>query len=133
MNHSSNEVKQLMARASTLVGRAECAGVRGAGADVLRALLPALVNGTKEKNTYVRANAEIALRAVLRLPHDDTFHQVTDTRTHTHTRTRTHTHTHAHAYMRNLNLFRNFVQPNVIIVFFFFIWHKFLNSIFRIR
>lgn len=78
MNHSSNEVKQLMARASTAVGRAEVlrAEAGGAGADVLRALLPALVNGTKEKNTYVRANSEIALRAVLRLPHDDTFHQV---------------------------------------------------------
>lgn len=75
MNHSSNEVKQLMARASTLVGREGCVGTRGAGADVLRALLPALVNGTKEKNTYVRANAEIALRAVLRLPQDETFHQ----------------------------------------------------------
>ncbi|XP_075992954.1 lethal (3) 80Fj [Anticarsia gemmatalis] len=73
MNHSSNEVKQLMARASTLLGRGAALG-GGGGADVLRALLPALVNGTKEKNTYVRANAEIALRAVLRLPHDEQFH-----------------------------------------------------------
>ena len=78
MNHNNNEVKQLMARASTVVGRAEVVvpAVGGAGADVLRALLPALVNGTKEKNTYVRANSEIALRAVLRLPHDENFHQV---------------------------------------------------------
>lgn len=76
MNHSSNEVKQLMARACTLAGRAGALHARGPGADVLRALLPALVNGTKEKNTYVRANSEIALRAVLRLPQDDTFHQV---------------------------------------------------------
>ncbi|CAK1582375.1 unnamed protein product [Parnassius mnemosyne] len=68
MNHSSNEVKQLMARASSLVGRE-------AAPDVLRVLLPALVNGTKEKNTYVRANAELALRTVLRLPHDPAFHQ----------------------------------------------------------
>ncbi|XP_047528363.1 eIF-2-alpha kinase activator GCN1 [Vanessa atalanta] len=75
MNHSSNEVKQLMARACTLVGREGALQARGAGADVLRALLPALVNGTKEKNTYVRANSEIALRAVLRLPQDDAFHQ----------------------------------------------------------
>ncbi|XP_032513752.2 stalled ribosome sensor GCN1 isoform X1 [Danaus plexippus] len=75
MNHSSNEVKQLMARACTLVGRAGCADTRGPGADVLRALLPALVNGTKEKNSYVRANAEIALRAVLRLTQDDSFYQ----------------------------------------------------------
>ncbi|CAH2086956.1 unnamed protein product [Euphydryas editha] len=75
MNHSNNDVKQLMARACTLVGRAGALEARGAGVDVLRALLPALVNGTKEKNTYVRANSEIALRAVLRLQHDDTFHQ----------------------------------------------------------
>ncbi|KAM3961855.1 lethal (3) 80Fj [Aphomia sociella] len=74
MNHSSNEVKQLMASASALVGRdvrpASCGG-----GELLRALLPALVNGTKEKNTYVRANSELALRAVLRLPHDDQFLQ----------------------------------------------------------
>lgn len=76
MNHSSNEVKQLMARACTLVGRSGALAARGAGADVLRALLPALVNGTKEKNTYVRSNSEIALRAVLRLPQDEAFHQV---------------------------------------------------------
>lgn len=75
MNHPSNEVKQLMARAATLLGRGGV--LRGAHAhDTLRALLPALVNGTKEKNTYVRANAEIALRAVLQLPHDDDFHKV---------------------------------------------------------
>ncbi|RVE41439.1 hypothetical protein evm_013909 [Chilo suppressalis] len=43
---------------------------RRGGADLLRALLPALVNGTKEKNTYVRANSELALRALLRLPHE---------------------------------------------------------------
>lgn len=76
MNHSSNEVKQLMARASSMLGREAPLGAGGASADVLRALLPALVNGTKEKNTYVRANAESALRAVLRLPQDEQFHLV---------------------------------------------------------
>ncbi|CAB3252124.1 unnamed protein product [Arctia plantaginis] len=79
MNHTSNEVKQLMARACTLLGRSRALGegpvsAGAPAADVLRALLPALVNGTKEKNTYVRANAEIALRAVLRLLNDETFH-----------------------------------------------------------
>lgn len=74
MNHSSNEVKQLMARASAMLGRE--APLEACGGELLRALLPALVNGTKEKNTYVRANSELALRAVLRLPHDDHFHQV---------------------------------------------------------
>ncbi|XP_063377694.1 stalled ribosome sensor GCN1 [Cydia fagiglandana] len=74
MNHSNNEVKQLMARASTMLGRS--GALRGArGPDALRPLLPALVNGTKEKNTYVRANAELALRAVLCLQNDDTFHK----------------------------------------------------------
>ncbi|XP_013182147.1 PREDICTED: translational activator GCN1 isoform X1 [Papilio xuthus] len=73
MNHSSNEVKQLMARASALLGRE--APLEACGGELLRALLPALVNGTKEKNTYVRANSELALRAVLRLPHDEHFHQ----------------------------------------------------------
>ncbi|XP_059061266.1 LOW QUALITY PROTEIN: stalled ribosome sensor GCN1 [Achroia grisella] len=73
MNHPSNEVKQLMASASAVVGRE--AAAEGNGGELLRALLPALVNGTKEKNTYVRANSELALRHVLRLPHDERFHQ----------------------------------------------------------
>uniref|UniRef100_A0A2A4IWR9 Uncharacterized protein n=1 Tax=Heliothis virescens TaxID=7102 RepID=A0A2A4IWR9_HELVI len=76
MNHPSNEVKQLMARAASMLGRSAPLAASGPGAELLRALLPALVNGTKEKNTYVRANAEIALRAVLRLPHDEQFHLV---------------------------------------------------------
>nr|XP_049695154.1 eIF-2-alpha kinase activator GCN1 [Helicoverpa armigera] len=74
MNHPSNEVKQLMARAASMLGREAPLSASGPGAELLRALLPALVNGTKEKNTYVRANAEIALRAVLRLPQDEQFH-----------------------------------------------------------
>lgn len=77
MNHSSNEVKQLMARAAVVVGRDVTVGGPAGAADVLRALLPALVNGTKEKNTYVRANSELALRAVLRLPTDELHAQVT--------------------------------------------------------
>ncbi|XP_038215346.1 eIF-2-alpha kinase activator GCN1 [Zerene cesonia] len=72
MNHNSNEVKQLMARAAAALGGALRAG---GPAELLRALLPALVNGTKEKNTLVRANAELALRALLRLPHDPAHHQ----------------------------------------------------------
>ncbi|XP_050665162.1 eIF-2-alpha kinase activator GCN1 isoform X1 [Leptidea sinapis] len=74
MNHTSNEVKQLMARACVVLGREGVLEAQGVAADVMRALLPALVNGTKEKNTYVRANSEIALRAVLRLPHEENFH-----------------------------------------------------------
>ncbi|XP_045491112.1 eIF-2-alpha kinase activator GCN1 [Colias croceus] len=81
MNHNSNEVKQLMARAAASLGGALRAdgpaggGPAGGPADLLRALLPALVNGTKEKNTLVRANAELALRALLRLPHDPQHQQ----------------------------------------------------------
>ncbi|CAK1552697.1 unnamed protein product [Leptosia nina] len=74
MNHSSNDVKQLMARASVVLAR-DGLVPSGVGVDLLRALLPALVNGTKEKNTYVRANSELALRAVLRLPHDEQHYQ----------------------------------------------------------
>lgn len=75
MNHSSNEVKQLTARAVSLVAR-DCGAEVRWPPELLRAALPALVNGTKEKNTVVRANSEIALRAVLRLQQDDAHHQV---------------------------------------------------------
>ncbi|CAH3879772.1 unnamed protein product [Pieris brassicae] len=74
MNHGSNDVKQLMARASAVLGRGGVAP-EGPGAELLRALLPALVNGTKEKNTYVRANSELALRALLRLSHDEDHYE----------------------------------------------------------
>ncbi|GBP56848.1 eIF-2-alpha kinase activator GCN1 [Eumeta japonica] len=73
MNHTSNEVKQLTARVCTLLGR-EVEAPR-VPAELLRALVPALVNGTKEKNSYVRANSEIALRAVLHLRDGDNVHQ----------------------------------------------------------
>lgn len=75
MNHNSNDVKQLMARASAALGRGGVSA-EGPGAELLRALLPALVNGTKEKNTYVRANSELALRALLRLSHDEKHYEV---------------------------------------------------------
>lgn len=86
MNHSSNEVKQLVAAGCGAVGRetrlgagpgegAEAVVGAGPGAEVVRALLPALANGTKEKNSYVRAAAEVALRHVLRLHEDSNHHQ----------------------------------------------------------
>ncbi|KAJ8939613.1 hypothetical protein NQ318_012336 [Aromia moschata] len=43
--------------------------------DLLKLLLPTLVNGTKEKNVYVKANSEIALIAVLRLKDGDAMFQ----------------------------------------------------------
>ena len=44
---------------------------------LLKVLLPQLVNGTKEKNSAVRASCEVALVALLRLRHqgDDTQQQ----------------------------------------------------------
>lgn len=43
--------------------------------ELLRPLLPTLVNGTKEKNSVVKANSELALVAVLRLRQGDDFQQ----------------------------------------------------------
>lgn len=65
MNHSSNEVKQLTARTCSELGKQ--LGAEKIPTEVLRGMLPALVNGTKEKNAYVRADAELALRALLKL------------------------------------------------------------------
>ncbi|CAG0888179.1 unnamed protein product [Darwinula stevensoni] len=66
MNHSSNEVKQLVA---VVAGKlASCVpGGQPLPPEILRLLLPQLVNGTKEKNSAVRASSEAALVAVLRL------------------------------------------------------------------
>lgn len=69
MNHQSNEVKQMMARASGALGR------EADNPELLRAVLPALVNGTKEKNSYVRANAESSLRTLLRLHSEPDYFQ----------------------------------------------------------
>ncbi|XP_071447058.1 stalled ribosome sensor GCN1 [Hetaerina americana] len=74
MNHSSNEVKQLVARVCCFLARSMTTG-QPMYPDLLRLVLPTLVNGTKEKNTVVKANSEFALVAVLRLrePGDDTL------------------------------------------------------------
>ncbi|KAK0174572.1 hypothetical protein PV327_010330 [Microctonus hyperodae] len=73
MNHSNNEVKQLLARVCIHLAR----NIPPAqmSADLLKSLLPMLVNGTKEKNGYVKANSELALIAVLRLRDGDEEHQ----------------------------------------------------------
>ncbi|KAG8223949.1 hypothetical protein J437_LFUL003757 [Ladona fulva] len=74
MNHASNEVKQLVARVCCFLARSMPSG-KVMYPDLLRLVLPTLVNGTKEKNTVVKANSEFALVAVLRLrePGDDTL------------------------------------------------------------
>ncbi|KAK7871251.1 hypothetical protein R5R35_007540 [Gryllus longicercus] len=65
MNHASNDVKQLVARVCGWLGKT--LSPEKLSPEFLRAVLPMLVNGTKEKNSYVKANSEYALIAVLRL------------------------------------------------------------------
>lgn len=74
MNHANNDVKQLLARVCTMVGR--CVPPENMAPELLKLLLPTLVNGTKEKNGYVKANSEIALITVLRLRNGDEVQQV---------------------------------------------------------
>lgn len=73
MNHSSNEVKQLLAKVCNyLANNVEADKVPS---EFLRPLIPMLVNGTKEKNGYVKSNSEIALIAILRLRDGEETHQ----------------------------------------------------------
>lgn len=71
MNHQSNEVKQLLARVCSYLARREINSP-----ELLKAVIPMLVNGTKEKNSYVKANSELSLVAVLRLRNGDEKLQV---------------------------------------------------------
>ncbi|XP_012272971.1 eIF-2-alpha kinase activator GCN1 [Orussus abietinus] len=73
MNHSSNDVKQLLAR--VCIHLARNISSEKMSPELLKSLLPMLVNGTKEKNGYVKANSELALIAVLRLKQGDEEHQ----------------------------------------------------------
>ncbi|XP_057670075.1 eIF-2-alpha kinase activator GCN1 [Diorhabda carinulata] len=73
MNNNSNEVKQLLARVSFHF--AKTIPQDKMSPDLLKLLLPTLVNGTKEKNIYVKANSEIALIALLRLREGDVMFQ----------------------------------------------------------
>lgn len=70
MNHQSNDVKQLVARVCSVLG-----GRDNLAPEFLKASVPMLVNGTKEKNTYVKANSEISLVVVLKLRKGDTLLQ----------------------------------------------------------
>lgn len=74
MNNNSNEVKQLMARVCIHLARNVPSDMMSL--ELMKAILPMLVNGTKEKNGYVKANSELALIAVLRLKMGDEDHQV---------------------------------------------------------
>lgn len=74
MNNNSNEVKQLLAKVSFHL--AKKVPQEKLSSELLRLLLQTLVNGTKEKNVYVKANSEIALIAILRLKDGDGMFQV---------------------------------------------------------
>ena len=74
MNNNSNDVKQLLARVCIHLARNIPSDKMSP--ELLKSLLPMLVNGTKEKNGYVKANSELALIAVLRLKQGDEEHQV---------------------------------------------------------
>lgn len=74
MNNSSNDIKQLLAKVSMYLART--VPPEKMAPELLKLLLPALVNGTKEKNGYVKANSELALIAVLRLKEGEQMHQV---------------------------------------------------------
>lgn len=73
MNHTNNDVKQLLAKCCSHISKTVPA--EKTAPEVLRILIPMLVNGTKEKSGYVKSNSEIALIAVLRLRAGEEFHQ----------------------------------------------------------
>lgn len=74
MNHTNNDVKQLLARVCTMLGK--YVPPENMAPEFIKLLLPTLVNGTKEKNGYVKANSEIALISVLRLRNGDEIQKV---------------------------------------------------------
>lgn len=73
MNHSSNDVKQLLAK--TIIYMAKEVPQEKCTAEFLKALLPMLVNGTKEKNGYVKSNSELAVISILRLRNGEEVYQ----------------------------------------------------------
>ncbi len=62
MKAESNDVKGLAAQIVSYLSKS-CT----LPAETLRTLVPMLVNGTKEKNTVVKVNSELALVSALRL------------------------------------------------------------------
>ncbi|XP_055374977.1 eIF-2-alpha kinase activator GCN1 [Condylostylus longicornis] len=71
MNHESNEIKQLVAKTCSFLAKS----TESIPLDILKVIIPMLVNGTKEKNVYVKCNSEIALVAILRLRSGDELFQ----------------------------------------------------------
>ncbi|XP_069969047.1 stalled ribosome sensor GCN1-like [Bactrocera oleae] len=70
MNHKSNEIKQIVAKSCNYL--AKTLAIDKMSPDVIKQLVPMLVNGTKEKNGYVKSNSEIALVSILHLRDNDT-------------------------------------------------------------
>ncbi len=72
MNHQSNDVKWLVAVTAARLGSEAAASENAAASpplpsELLKALLPMLVNGTKEKNSAVKASSESALVSLLQM------------------------------------------------------------------
>lgn len=75
MNHTSNEIKQLVAKSCNHL--AKVIPAQKTSPEIMKCLVPMLVNGTKEKNGYVKSNSEIALISILRLRDGDETYQKT--------------------------------------------------------
>ncbi len=73
MKHESNDVKALTALSISFVASSSASPLEG---DVMRILVPMLVNGTKEKNTLVKTNSEQALVVLLKIRKGDQTLQV---------------------------------------------------------
>ena len=73
INHGSNDIKQLVAVISSFLAKSVAERKPSVAADgllpveLLRSLLPMLVNGTKEKNSTVKSCSESALVSILRM------------------------------------------------------------------
>lgn len=82
LKSDSNEVKQLVGRVLTHIGESVLTDAEGnpvdssISSDVLRQVVPALVMGTKEKNTMVRSASETALVVLMQLKRGDKLYQV---------------------------------------------------------
>lgn len=70
MRNDSNDVKLLVGQVIIMLDRAS--GASALPPALAKAWIPMLVNGTKEKNTAVKANSEFALVALLRLRQGET-------------------------------------------------------------
>ena len=73
MKHESNDVKALAAQTVSFIAKSVSTPL---DTSVQSLLVPMLVNGTKEKNTLVKTNSELALVTLLRLRKGDQTLQV---------------------------------------------------------